>query len=139
VFARTQILDQLEVGESLVAPLELGHEARQDADHAPTASQRAVGECTHRADGAATVDDSYALCREHLAEASRRRAVVRMGAATRGAIHADGALDGRYRRYRAHAGTPRASAQECPQAPLFPSRPHCTKRFLSHDPAANIL
>ena len=61
-----------------MAPFEVGHELRQDADHAAAARERTVGERAHRAHRAAAVDDADAGVREHLAEPARRGAIVGM-------------------------------------------------------------
>ena len=94
VFAGAQVLDQLQVAQPLVTPLEIGHEARQDADHASALAECAIGERAHGAGRAATIDDSNTLACEHLAQAPCGGPILGVGGAARRAVHAHGPLDG---------------------------------------------
>ncbi len=94
VLAGAQVLDQLQARQSLVPPLELGHESRQDADHPAAVTERAVCERAHGADRAAPVHNPDSLSGEHLAQAPRCGPILRVREAAGGAVHADGGLDG---------------------------------------------
>ena len=56
--------------------------------------ERAIRQRTHGADRAPAIHDSNTLTGEHLAQAIRGSAVVRVSLTARGAIHADRPLDG---------------------------------------------
>ena len=95
VLARPQILDELQIGQSPVTPLEVRHEARQYADHLPAGGERPVGERSHGARRAAAVDDRDAGPGQHLSQPVRGGAVVGVRGAARGAVHAHGTRRGR--------------------------------------------
>src|SRR5437764_14277765 len=61
VLAGAQVLDQLQVAQPLVTPLEIGHEARQDADHVSALAECAIGQRAPGAGGAAAVADPNTL------------------------------------------------------------------------------
>ena len=57
--------------------------------HLAAVVERAIGDCAHRAGGAAAVDDREAVRREHLTEAVRGVVVHRVAALARRAVHTD--------------------------------------------------
>ena len=89
VLAHAQVLDDAQLRELRVAPLEVLHEARQDSAHLAASGEGAVRNGSHRAFRAAAIDDAVAVLDEHLADAMRRRMVGRVAALARRAVNAD--------------------------------------------------
>src|SRR5690606_25646814 len=89
VLARTHVLDDAQLRQLRVTPLELHHELRHETEHLAAARQRAVRERAHRAGRAAAVDDRVALVHEDFADAARRVVVDGRAPLARRAIYAN--------------------------------------------------
>src|SRR5690348_2588071 len=89
MLAFAHVVDEVEPRQAGMAPFEVGHEARQDADDLATLGQRAVGDRAHRARGTTTVHDAVAVAREQFAEVKGRRAIPRIGLVAGSAVNAD--------------------------------------------------
>src|SRR5215469_17008818 len=94
VLAAAHVLDDLQLAEPRMTPLELGHEARQDADHAATTAEGSVGERAHGADRASTVDDAEVVLCQYHAESRSRFAIGCRGTAAGSAVDAHRGLEG---------------------------------------------
>ncbi len=72
-----------------MAPLEVGHEARQDADDFAALGQGAIGQRTHQALRAAAIDDRAVAAGQDFAERARRGVELGRGLRTGGRVNAD--------------------------------------------------
>ena len=71
-----------------MTPLEVVHETRQDSDDAPTFGQRRVRKMTHRADVAASINQSHLVARQLTAKARGGVMITGIALAARRAIDA---------------------------------------------------
>src|SRR6185312_1482836 len=89
VLALAHVIDEIEMCQARMAPFQVGHEARQDADDFAALRQRAVRDRPHRTRRAAAVDDAVAIAREQFTEAECRFAITRVGLVAGSAVNAD--------------------------------------------------
>src|SRR5581483_2522597 len=123
MLARPHVLDELQLRETPVAPLQVRHESRQNPDDTAASAQRAIRERPHRSARAATVYDLEPAPGQHLAEPEGGLAILRMRSPARGAVHTDRSLSVRLHSLYSHA----AVATRKPWIRLHP-RPAVSRR-----------
>src|SRR5689334_24249824 len=89
MLARAQVFHDPQFGEPRMSPLEVLHDLRQDADDAPAAGERALGECAHRTQRTAAVNDRVARPGQNLAELTCGVVIYRVALLAGSAIDAD--------------------------------------------------